>query len=75
VHTLCGASERCGQQSEAIWTFEAVAAQTKVTIHLLFPNAQAHNMAVEKIGAIEGGNQTLARLANYVIKIHSRGMA
>ncbi len=27
------------------------------------------NMAVEKIGAIEGGNQTLARLANYVIKI------
>jgi uncharacterized protein YndB with AHSA1/START domain len=54
---------------EAIWTFEAVAAQTKVTIHLLFPNAQARNMAVEKIGAIEGGNQTLARLANYVIKI------
>jgi len=40
-----------------------------VTIHLLFPNAQARNMAVEKIGAIEGGNQTLARLANYVIKI------
>jgi len=33
----------------------AVAAQTKVTIHLLFPNAQARNMAVEKIGAIEGG--------------------
>ncbi len=33
---------------EAIWTFEAVDAQTKVTIHLLFPNAQARNMAVEK---------------------------
>jgi uncharacterized protein YndB with AHSA1/START domain len=54
---------------EAIWTFEAVDAQTKVTIHLLFPNAQARNMAVEKIGAIEGGHQTLARLAGYVIKI------
>ncbi len=60
---------------EAIWTFEAVAAQTKVTIHLLFPNAQARNMAVEKIGAIEGGSQTMARLANYVIKIQSRGMS
>jgi len=25
-------------------------------------------MALEKIGAFEGGNQTLARLAGYVIK-------
>jgi len=54
---------------EATWTFESVDAQTKVTIHLLFPNAQARNLAVQKIGAIEGGNQTLTRLADYVIKI------
>jgi hypothetical protein len=42
---------------EAIWTFEVVTAQTKVTIYLLFPNAQARNMAVEKIGAIEGATK------------------
>jgi hypothetical protein len=53
---------------EAMWTFEAVGGQTKVTIRLFFPTAQARNMAVERIGAIEGGNQTLARLAGYVIK-------
>jgi len=53
---------------EAIWTFEVVDGQTKVTIHLLFPDAEARKMALEKIGAIEGGNQTLARLAGYVIK-------
>jgi len=37
--------------------------QNKVTIHLFFPTAEARNMVVEKYGAIEGGNQTLARLA------------
>jgi hypothetical protein len=42
--------------------------QTKVTIHLFFHDAEARKMALEKIGAIEGGNQTLARLAGYLFK-------
>jgi uncharacterized protein YndB with AHSA1/START domain len=54
---------------DATWTFEALGAQTKVTIHLLFPTAEARNMVVEKYGAIEGGKQTLARLADYLTKI------
>lgn len=53
---------------DATWTFEVVGKQTKVIIHLFFPTAEARNMVVEKHGAIEGGKQTLARLADYVSK-------
>jgi uncharacterized protein YndB with AHSA1/START domain len=56
-------------QFDATWTFEAIGEQTKVTMHLLFPSAEARNMVIEKYGAIEGGNQTLARLADYLAKI------
>jgi hypothetical protein len=42
--------------------------QTKVTIHLFFQDVEARKVALEKIGAIEGGIQTLARIADYVIK-------
>ena len=51
---------------DATWTFEVVGKQTRVTIHLLFPTAEARNMVVEKHGAIEGGKQTLARLDTYL---------
>ncbi|ALR76513.1 hypothetical protein [[Enterobacter] lignolyticus] len=34
----------------------------------VFPGAEARKMALEKMGVIDGGNQTLARLAGYVIK-------
>jgi uncharacterized protein YndB with AHSA1/START domain len=54
---------------DATWTFEVVDGQTKVTIHLVFPTAEARNMVVEKYGAIEGGHQTLARLAGYLSKV------
>ena len=53
---------------DATWTFEVMGKQTKVTIHLFFPTAEVRNMVVEKHGAIEGGKQTLARLAGYVSK-------
>jgi uncharacterized protein YndB with AHSA1/START domain len=54
---------------DAMWTFHVVGGQTKVTIHLLFPTAEARNVVIGKYGAIEGGNQTLARLASYLLKI------
>ena len=69
---LSNGGKRKGDPSanfDATWTFEVVGKQTKVTIHLLFATAQARNMVVEKYGAIEGGKQTLARLAGYVLKI------
>ena len=56
-------------QFDATWTFEAVGAQTKVTIYMLFPTAADRDRVVNEYGAIEGGKQTLARLANYLTKI------
>jgi|HubBroStandDraft_6_1064221.scaffolds.fasta_scaffold05776_2 uncharacterized protein YndB with AHSA1/START domain len=55
--------------SEATWTFETVApGKTKVTIHMVFPTAADRETVVKEYGAIEGGKQTLERLAEYVTK-------
>jgi uncharacterized protein YndB with AHSA1/START domain len=51
---------------ESTWTFEAVGEQTRVTISMEFQSAAIRNRIVEQYGAIEGGQQTLARLASEV---------
>lgn len=48
------------------WTFETVGPQTKVTIHMVFPTAAARDIVVEQYDAIEGGHQTLERLAEHL---------
>ena len=50
-------------------TFEDAGGKTQVTMRGLFASAAARDMVVEKYGAIEGGNQTLARLDEYVSKL------
>ena len=45
------------------------AAQTKVTIYMLFSTAAGRERVVKEYGAIEGGKQTLARLAEYLTQI------
>jgi len=47
-------------------TFEAVGEMTRVTMQSLFPTTAARNEVVEKYGAIEGGKQHLARLAEHL---------
>jgi uncharacterized protein YndB with AHSA1/START domain len=56
-------------QFDATWTFDAVGAQTKVILHMLFKTAADRDRVVKVYGAIEGGKQTLARLADYLAKI------
>ncbi|MGA7750014.1 MAG: SRPBCC domain-containing protein [Gallionella sp.] len=56
-------------QFDATWTFEALGKQTKVTIHMLFPTAADRDTVVKTYGAIEGGKQTLARLADFLPKM------
>jgi uncharacterized protein YndB with AHSA1/START domain len=56
-------------QFDATWTFEVVGKQTKVTIYMLFPTAADRDRVVNVYGAIEGGKQTLARLADYLTEI------
>jgi uncharacterized protein YndB with AHSA1/START domain len=46
------------------WTFETVqAGRTRVTIRMVFPTAAERDLVVREYGAIEGGRQTLERLA------------
>ncbi|HXB03070.1 MAG TPA: SRPBCC domain-containing protein [Opitutaceae bacterium] len=56
-----------GIQFTATWTFEQPrAGQTKLTIRMIFPSAEARDTIVKEYGAIEGGKQTLARLAEHL---------
>jgi len=49
---------------EATWTFDALDdGRTKTTIRMVFPSTQARDTVVKEYGAIEGGKQTLERLA------------
>lgn len=54
------------KQIEAIITFEENEGGTLVTLRTLFPNKEARDFAVKEIGAIEGGQQTLVRLDDYL---------
>ena len=48
---------------QATWTFEAIApGQTRVTIRMVFPSADARDLVVREYGAVEGARQTLERL-------------
>jgi len=52
------------------WSFEKLAAEnTRVTIRMIFPSAAERDFVVKEFGAIEGGKQTLERLAEYLPKI------
>ncbi|HUZ07630.1 MAG TPA: SRPBCC domain-containing protein [Candidatus Paceibacterota bacterium] len=52
------------------WSFENRAAdKTRVTIRMVFPSAAERDFVVKEFGAIEGGKQTLERLAEYLPKI------
>ncbi len=51
---------------EAFVTFAEVDGGTEVTMRMVFATLEAKRMVVEEYGAIEGGHQTLARLADYL---------
>ena len=51
---------------EATITFVETGGGTLVTMRSIFPSKEARDLVVEKYGAIEGGNQTLARLDEYL---------
>jgi uncharacterized protein YndB with AHSA1/START domain len=52
---------------KAIVTFEDMDGKTKLTLRHIFENAE-ERVKQEGIGAVEGGNQTLTRLENYLAK-------
>jgi uncharacterized protein YndB with AHSA1/START domain len=47
-------------------TFEPQGEKTRVTMSSTFPDAKTRTLVVREYGAIEGGQQTLGRLADYM---------
>ena len=54
---------------EATVTFAAEGGKTRLTTRSLFPTPEERKQAVEEFKAIEGGNQTLDRLGEYLAKV------
>jgi uncharacterized protein YndB with AHSA1/START domain len=52
---------------EVTVTFQEEGRKTRLTLRLLFGSAEERDRAVE-FGAVEGGNQTLERLADYLTR-------
>jgi uncharacterized protein YndB with AHSA1/START domain len=66
AYTLSGDGETEDETFEVVVEFAEAEGKTRVTMRSLFPSAAARTKVVEEHGAIEGGKQTLARLAEYV---------
>jgi uncharacterized protein YndB with AHSA1/START domain len=56
-------------QFETTVTFDAEGTKTKLTLRSIFPTAAERDRVVKEYGAIEGGKQTLERLAHHLAKI------
>jgi uncharacterized protein YndB with AHSA1/START domain len=52
---------------QACLTLDEVGDGTVVTLRTVFPSVEARDRAIKEVGAIEGGNQTLARLAAHLM--------
>jgi len=62
-----GREDGPGATFTATWTFEVVdAARTRLTGRLTFRDAAARDFVAKEFGAIEGGQQTLERLSEYL---------
>lgn len=58
---------------ESVLTFAPDGAATRIEMRTLFPTKELRDEAVEKYGAVEGGQQTLSKLAAYVTEIARHG--
>jgi uncharacterized protein YndB with AHSA1/START domain len=57
---------------DSFWTFEAQGEKTKLTLRMVFPTAAARDLNVKTYKSIEGGQQTLGRLAEYLPQMSSK---
>lgn len=61
-----------GASFVATWTFDAQGDKTRVTMRAVFASAEARDRVVKEYNAIEGGKQTLARLAEHLPKMQAQ---
>jgi uncharacterized protein YndB with AHSA1/START domain len=59
---------------ESVMTFAPDGVTTRIEMRTLFPTKELRDEAVEKYHAIEGGQQTLSKLAAYVGEIVRKGV-
>ena len=57
----------------SVLTFAPDGAATRIEMRTVFPARELRDAAVEKYHAIEGGEQTLGKLAAYVTEIVRKG--
>ena len=57
----------------SVWTFAPDGAATRIEMRTVFPTKELRDEAVEKCQPIEGGQQTLSKLAAYVIAVVRKG--
>src|SRR5262249_7435370 len=54
-------------------TFAARGGRTELTMRAVFESNAARDFVIKSFGAIEGGKQTITRLAAYVARLHGGG--
>ena len=72
---LHGEGDDDPQAFESTVTFVEHGSATKVTMRALFKSKEQRDEVVERHGAIEGGRQTLGRLAECVVSLASGNQA
>jgi uncharacterized protein YndB with AHSA1/START domain len=73
IALLHGESHDDPNAFESVLTFASDGAATRIEMRTVFPTKELRDEAVEKFHAIEGGQQTLSNLANYVTEIVRKG--
>jgi uncharacterized protein YndB with AHSA1/START domain len=69
VYTNAGGRKGAkGESFRATWSLKAAAGGTELTLHMVFATPEARDHVVQEYGAIEGGEETLGRLAEHLGK-------
>lgn len=66
ISLLHGERREDPEAFESILTFESDGDATRLEMRTIFPTKEQRDEAVERFGAVEGGRQTLGKLADYV---------
>ena len=74
IALLHGESRGDPNAFESVLTFERHGAATWIEMRTVFPTKELRDEVVEKYHAIEGGQQTLSKLAAYVTQDRSEGV-
>ncbi len=74
IALLHGESRGDPNAFESVLTFAPEGAATRIEMRSVFPTKEQRDEVVEKYHVIEGGQQTLSKLADYVTEIIRKGV-